>query len=34
MKPQTKFNVLSYGIVNETYASDHLPLVAEIQMVK
>jgi endonuclease/exonuclease/phosphatase family metal-dependent hydrolase len=34
MKPQTKFNVLSYGIVNETYASDHLPLVAEIQIVK
>jgi endonuclease/exonuclease/phosphatase family metal-dependent hydrolase len=34
MRPAEKFNVLSYVAVNETYASDHLPLVTEIQLVK
>lgn len=34
MKPHAKFNVLSYTTVNETYASDHLPLIAEIQLIK
>ncbi|WP_316811541.1 endonuclease/exonuclease/phosphatase family protein [Pedobacter heparinus] len=34
MRPAEKFNVLSYVAVNETYASDHLPLVSEIQLVK
>jgi len=31
-KPINKFNVINYNIVNETYASDHLPLVAEVQL--
>ncbi|MBB5437418.1 endonuclease/exonuclease/phosphatase family metal-dependent hydrolase [Pedobacter sp. AK017] len=34
MRPAEKFNVLSYVTVNESYASDHLPLVTEIQLVK
>lgn len=34
MRPAEKFNVLSYVAVNESYASDHLPVLAEIQLVK
>lgn len=34
MRPAAQFNVLSYVAVNENYASDHLPLVTEIQLVK
>ncbi len=34
MRPFTKFNVLNYLTVSETYASDHLPVIAEIQLIK
>lgn len=30
--PQNKFNLINLKIVNETYASDHLPLVADIEL--
>lgn len=30
--PVDKFNIKNYRIVNETYASDHLPLIAEIEL--
>jgi len=31
-KPMEKFKTLNLRIINETYASDHLPLVAEIEL--
>lgn len=32
MRPYNKFNIKNYNVINETYASDHLPLIAEIEL--
>lgn len=32
--PEDKFKTLSHKVINETYASDHLPVVAEIKKIK
>jgi len=33
-KPQAAFKVLSTRVIDEQYASDHLPVVAELEMMK
>jgi len=33
-KPQVGFKVLSTRVIDEKYASDHLPVVAELEMIK
>jgi endonuclease/exonuclease/phosphatase family metal-dependent hydrolase len=33
-KPSTAFNVKTHTVINEFYASDHLPVVAELDFVR